>query len=105
MQFVITAESAVMISNRNACRGLANEFNIPWFNVGNSEGKADEDRLIEICDQHEIDFIVLARYMQILSPASVWKYAGGPDHQSASWPIAQFSGHAALPRRFYRAHA
>ncbi len=73
----IAGEATLMISNRNACRELAQEFDVPWFNIGNSEGKADDNRLIEICDQHDIDYIVLARYMQILSPASVWKYAGG----------------------------
>ncbi|MCA9230363.1 MAG: formyltetrahydrofolate deformylase [Planctomycetales bacterium] len=73
----IAADASVMISNRDACRSLADEFQVPWFNVGDSTGKADEDRLIEICDQYQIDFIILARYMRILSPATVWKYAGG----------------------------
>lgn len=73
----IPAEATVMISNRDACRGLAEEFDVPWFNIGDSNGKVDDNRLIEICDEHEIDYIVLARYMQIISPASVWKYAGG----------------------------
>ncbi len=73
----IAAEAAVMISNRQACRSLAEEFNVPWFTVGDSQGKADDDRLIAICDEHEIDYVVLARYMRILPPASVWKYAGG----------------------------
>jgi len=73
----IAAELAVMIGNRDACRGLAEEFEVPWFNIGDAEGNADDDRLIEICDSHQIDYIILARYMRILRPASVWKYAGG----------------------------
>jgi len=73
----IAAEATVMISNRESCRGLAEEFGVPWFNIGDAEGNADDDRLIEICDSHQIDYIILARYMRILSPASVWKYAGG----------------------------
>jgi len=73
----IAAETAVMISNRDSCRFLAEEFEVPWFNIGGSDGNADDDQLIEICDSHQIDYIVLARYMRILSPASVWKYAGG----------------------------
>jgi formyltetrahydrofolate deformylase len=71
------AEAAVMISNRQACRHLAEEFNVPWVTIGDSEGRADDERFIEICDEHQIDYIVLARYMRILPPSSVWKYAGG----------------------------
>lgn len=73
----IGGEVAVMISNRKACRGLAEEFDVPWFQIGDSSGGADDGRLIEICDEHNIDYIVLARYMRILPPSSVWKYAGG----------------------------
>lgn len=73
----LAAEATAMIGNRDACRGLAEEFGVPWFPIGDADGNADEDRLIEICDSHEIDYLVLARYMRILSPASVWKYAGG----------------------------
>lgn len=73
----INAEVAVMISNRKACRGLAEEFDVPWFEIGDAHGNADDERLLEICDQHQIDYIVLARYMRILPPSSVWKYAGG----------------------------
>lgn len=73
----IAAESTVMISNREACRALADEFDVPWYNVGNGEGQADDRRMIDICDEHQVDYIVLARYMRILPPTSVWKYAGG----------------------------
>ncbi|MDZ4657479.1 MAG: formyltransferase family protein [Bythopirellula sp.] len=73
----VAAEAAVMISNRPACRSLAEEFNIPWVTVGDEAGRADDERFIEICDEHQIDYIVLARYMRILPPSSVWKYAGG----------------------------
>ncbi|MEM8944227.1 MAG: formyltransferase family protein [Planctomycetota bacterium] len=73
----IQADVAAMISNRQACRGLADEFDVPWFQIGDAAGNADDDRLIDICDEQQIDYIVLARYMRILPPSSVWKYAGG----------------------------
>lgn len=73
----IAAEAAVMISNRQACRSLAEEFEVPWFTIGDAQGNADDERLVALCDEHEIDYVVLARYMRILPPASVWKYAGG----------------------------
>ena len=73
----IRAKAAVMISNRETCRRLAEQFDVPWFHLGDSAGKPDEDRLIQICDEHQIDYIVLARYMRVLPAASCWKYAGG----------------------------
>jgi len=73
----IDAEATVMISNREACRELADEFELPWYNIGNSDGSADDRQMIEICDELSVDYIVLARYMRILPPTSVWQYAGG----------------------------
>lgn len=73
----IAADATLMIGNREACRGLAEEYDLPWFLIGDHQGRADDDRMIDLCDEHEIDYIVLARYMRILAPASCWKYAGG----------------------------
>jgi formyltetrahydrofolate deformylase len=73
----IAGEAAVMIGNRQTCCSLAQEFDVPWFTIGDANGRADDDRFIEICDEHQIDYIVLARYMRILPPSNVWKYAGG----------------------------
>ncbi len=74
---IIQAEASVMISNRGACRGLAEQFDIPWFSIGDADGRVDDERMIDICDEFDVDYIVLARYMRILPPSSVWKYAGG----------------------------
>lgn len=73
----IRAEPAVMIGNRNALRGIAEQFNVPWHNVGDKDGIADDERLIAICDEYEVDYVILARYMRVLPAASCWKYAGG----------------------------
>ena len=87
----IGAEPRLMIGNRDACRGLAEQFGIPWFNISTgpdpaatepgarpaADGTPDDQRMIALCDEHEVDFIVLARYMRILPAASCWKYAGG----------------------------
>jgi formyltetrahydrofolate deformylase len=73
----IRAEVAALIGNRQTCRHLAEEFGIPWHCIGDADGNADDERLIAICDELAVDYIVLARYMRILSPSSCWKYAGG----------------------------
>ncbi|MEZ6045113.1 MAG: formyltransferase family protein [Planctomycetaceae bacterium] len=33
--------------------------------------------MVDLFDQHEVDYIILARYMRILPPATCWKFAGG----------------------------
>jgi formyltetrahydrofolate deformylase len=88
----VKADAQLMIGNRDACRGLAEQFGLPWFNIGSgndksdgtqrtagqaSSGTPDDERMIALCDEHEVDFIVLARYMRILPATSCWKYAGG----------------------------
>lgn len=73
----VAAEPAVMIGNRPNCRGLAEQFGVDWREVGDTAGKADDARLIDICDEYQVDYLVLARYMRILPPESCWKYAGG----------------------------
>jgi formyltetrahydrofolate deformylase len=73
----VPAEAAVMIGNRNTCRSVAEQFGLPWHNIGDAQGNPDDEKLIAVCDQYEVDYVVLARYMRILSPAACWKYAGG----------------------------
>jgi formyltetrahydrofolate deformylase len=73
----IKAEAAVMIGNRNACRGIAEQFNVPWHNIGDGDGTANDEKLIDICDEYNVDYVILARYMRVLPAASCWKYAGG----------------------------
>lgn len=73
----IRAEPAVMIGNRNACRGIAEQFEVPWELVGDARGTPDEDRFVALLDEHEIDYVILARYMRVLPASTCWKYAGG----------------------------
>ena len=73
----VRAEAAVMLGNRPNCRSLAEQFGVEWHSIGDDEGVADDERMMELCDQYEVDYLVLARYMRILPPASCWKYAGG----------------------------
>jgi formyltetrahydrofolate deformylase len=73
----VKADAQLMMGNRDTCRGIAEQFDIPWFNVADANGDPDNDRMVELWDEHEIDYVILARYMRILPAASCWKYAGG----------------------------
>lgn len=73
----VKAEATLMLGNRPNCRALAEQFDVPWHDVGDAAGIPDEDRLVALCDEHEVDYIVLARYMRVMPAATCWKYAGG----------------------------
>jgi formyltetrahydrofolate deformylase len=73
----LKATPAVMIGNRDACRGIAEQFDVPFENVGNAKGEPDNARLTELIDRYEIDYVILARYMRILPASVCWEFAGG----------------------------
>ena len=73
----LKAEAAVMIGNRNACRSVADQFNVPWINMGDSQGNPDYSILEKIIDEQDIDYVILARYMRVLPAEVCWKFAGG----------------------------
>lgn len=65
-----------IISNHEDCRKLAEWHNIPFeFVASPKEGKAASERAILKSSQGS-DFMVLARYMQILSPEFLRQYGG-----------------------------
>ena len=97
----VLADAAVMIGNRPALRGLAEQFAVPWEMIGDGEGRADDERMMSLLDQHQVDYVVLARYMRILPPASCWKYAGGRIINLHHGLLPSFPG----PRPYHDAYA
>ncbi|MBL8809973.1 MAG: formyltetrahydrofolate deformylase [Planctomycetaceae bacterium] len=73
----LKAEVAVMIGNRNACRSVAEQFEVPWMNMGDAQGNPDYSVLERVIDEQQIDYVVLARYMRVLPADLCWKFAGG----------------------------
>lgn len=73
----IRAEAAVMLGNRPNCRALAEQFGVAWELCGDELGNPDEERIVAVCDQYDVDYVILARYMRVLPPSTCWKYAGG----------------------------
>ena len=69
--------AAVMLGNRNTCRGLAEQFDVPWHSIGDERGNPDDTQIVKLIDDYEVDYIVLARYMRIVPPATCWRFAGG----------------------------
>ncbi|MBF0672005.1 MAG: formyltetrahydrofolate deformylase [Salinibacterium sp.] len=61
----------LVLSNHDELRGIAKFYDVPFerMPVTSPEEKAAfEARIVEEVEQHDIELVVLARYMQILSP-------------------------------------
>ena len=53
---------------------MAKKAKIPFVLVDEKVQEKAEQKLIQICKKYDIDVIVLARYMKILTPNFVWRY-------------------------------
>ena len=73
----VCADPVMLISNRDTCQNLAEQFDVPWHSIGDAQGRANDKKMIALLDEGNIDYIVLARYMRILPPESCWTFAGG----------------------------
>jgi len=73
----LEANILAVISNYDQLESLVTKFNIPYINVSheNLERAAHEKKIIECIDSYSnVDYIVLAKYMRILTPGFVETY-------------------------------
>jgi formyltetrahydrofolate deformylase len=69
-------EIPVIVSNHRAVENLAAFYGIPFEHIPvTAETRAEaEARQVEVLGRHSVELVVLARYMQILSPGFVARY-------------------------------
>lgn len=69
------ADPVVVLSNRRDLAGMVKEQGIPFEYVPweGDRNRAEQTALRRI-QEHRADFVVLARFMKILSPNFVWRY-------------------------------
>ena len=73
----IDCDIACVVSNHLELERVAHSFQIPYFYIPvEPQTKAQaEEQTLEVFRQHQVDFVVLARYMQILSPTLLDAYS------------------------------
>ena len=66
----IFADIAFIAGNHESLKPIAEDFGIPWYTIPISKDtKAEaEARQIELLREHKVELLILAKYMQILSP-------------------------------------
>ncbi len=69
-------EIPLIISNHPDMEHVAKKFGIPYYCLPiTKENKAEQEaKEMELLRQHDITFVVLARYMQIITPAMIEAY-------------------------------
>lgn len=69
-------EIPVIVSNHLDGQSIAERFEIPFYHfpITPENKRQQEQRQLELLKEQKIDFVVLARYMQILSPLLVGQY-------------------------------
>ncbi|WP_324023300.1 formyltetrahydrofolate deformylase [Maribacter sp. BPC-D8] len=72
----LEVEIPFILSNHNDLRHIADQFNIPFFHVPfTKENRVEaEKEQLALLEKHDINFIVLARYMQIVSGTLINKF-------------------------------
>jgi formyltetrahydrofolate deformylase len=68
------AEPAVVIGNRTDLKPLAEKHKLPFVHVPWNERAEAEEKFLQLMEEYHVDFIVLARFMKILSPNVVWRF-------------------------------
>ncbi|MBF7049494.1 formyltetrahydrofolate deformylase [Campylobacter volucris] len=72
------ANIKAVIANYDILKPLVDKFNIPFHTIEaqNLTRENHEEKILECLSQYEFDYIVLAKYMRILSPSFVQYFEG-----------------------------
>ena len=72
----LDATIEAVIANHDTLEGLVKRFDIPFFKIS-ADGisrEEHEQKVMALIDEHTFDYIVLAKYMRILTPTFVSRY-------------------------------
>lgn len=80
LEALLTAKSqlkgkiSIIVGTEKTLESYAKKAGIPFVLVDEKEQQKAEDHLIEVSRKYDIDLVVLARYMRIMTPNFVWRY-------------------------------
>jgi formyltetrahydrofolate deformylase len=70
----LNGELVVVLSNHDALRPIATAHGIPFFSHASTDKPAHEAFLVEKLKEYRAELVVLARYMQVLSPMVIERF-------------------------------
>ena len=65
-----------VIGNQRDLEPACQKAKVPFYHVDSENRVKSERKIMQLLKSHDVDLVVLARYMQILSPALVFLYRG-----------------------------
>jgi len=65
---------SVIIGTEKTLSSKVKSLRIPFVIINERNQEKAEAKILQVCKKHDIDLIVLARYMRILSPNFVWRF-------------------------------
>jgi len=70
----LSADAALVIGNHAGFAPLAKKHRLPFEHIAWNDRTKAETRALRLLEDQQIDFVVLARFMKILSPNFVWRF-------------------------------
>src|SRR5438876_4061447 len=70
----LKVEIVFVVGTENTLSPLVKKAKIPFVLVNEKDQSKAEEKIITIMKKYDVDLIVLARYMRVLSPNFVWRY-------------------------------
>jgi formyltetrahydrofolate deformylase len=70
----LPADAALVTGNYEDFAGRAKQHKLPFAHLNWNDRAGAETQVLQLLEKHDIDFVVLARFMKILSPNFVWRY-------------------------------
>ncbi|HEX7256494.1 MAG TPA: formyltetrahydrofolate deformylase [Nitrososphaeraceae archaeon] len=64
----------IIIGNSNILTPIAEKYNIPFYLIDHKDQAEAERQILKLFEEYNIDMVILARYMRILTPNFVWRY-------------------------------
>jgi formyltetrahydrofolate deformylase len=70
----LRAKPVVVVGSRRDLAPLAKRHGLPFVHADWRDRAASERKVLAALDAHDVDFLVLARFMKILSPEFCWRW-------------------------------
>jgi formyltetrahydrofolate deformylase len=70
----LNGKISVIIGTEKILSSKVKSLRIPFVVIDERNQEKAEAKILQVCKKHDIDLIVLARYMRILSPNFVWRF-------------------------------
>lgn len=64
----------IIIGNSYILKPIAEKYNIPFYLIDHKDQAEAEIQILKLFEEYNIDIVILARYMRILTPNFVWRY-------------------------------